>query len=135
VNQARSPNLRWRRALRRLGISLIIAYLGSAVLLVLLEEVALRWHARKGVVHGSGTDVWLRTEDGVSIYARHYARDPAFPTLLYLHGGAGNLASRSDRLELFASLGANLLAIDYRGQPQQKRARVRIWISSRASPC
>jgi fermentation-respiration switch protein FrsA (DUF1100 family) len=49
------------------------------------------------------------------VYARYYERDPALPTLLYLHGGAGTLASRSDRLELFASLGANLLAVEYRG--------------------
>jgi fermentation-respiration switch protein FrsA (DUF1100 family) len=32
-----------------------------------------------------------------------------------LHGVAGTLASRSDRFELFASLGANLLAVEYRG--------------------
>jgi fermentation-respiration switch protein FrsA (DUF1100 family) len=85
------------------------------VLLVLCEEAFLRWHARAGVVHGPGTDVWLRTDDGVRIYARYYETDPALPVLLYFHGGAGNLASRSDRLALFASLGANLLAVEYRG--------------------
>lgn len=110
-----------RRALvRRLVIPLLVLYLGSALLLVLCEQVFLRWHDREGVVRGSGTDVWLRTEDGVRIYARYYERDPKLPVLLYLHGGAGNLASRSDRLELFANLGANLMAVEYRGYGQSE---------------
>jgi fermentation-respiration switch protein FrsA (DUF1100 family) len=100
---------------RKLLLAVLTAYLASALLLVLFEETILRVHARDGTVQGSGVDLWLRTADGVRIYARHYARDPALPTLLYLHGGGGNLASRSDRLELFASLGANLLAVEYRG--------------------
>lgn len=103
------------RLARRLATALLVAYFASALLLVLLEEVMLRWHERDGVVRGSGTDVWLRTEDDVRIYARYYERDPALPVLLYFHGGAGTLASRSDRLELFAELGANLLAVEYRG--------------------
>ena len=108
-------SFRCGRFARRLGVALVAAYLCSAAVLVLGEEVLIRWHPRDAVKNGSGTDVWLRTEDGVRIYARYYARDPAFPTLLYFHGGAGNLASRSDRLELFASLGASVFAIDYRG--------------------
>jgi fermentation-respiration switch protein FrsA (DUF1100 family) len=100
---------------RRLGVALFALYVCSAVVLVLFEEALLRWQSRAGLVHGSGADVWLRTEDGVGIYARYYERDPKLPVLLYLHGGAGTLASRSDRLELFASLGANLLAVEYRG--------------------
>lgn len=94
---------------------MLSAYLGSAVLLVAFEEVFLRWHERAGVVRGAGRDVWLRTEDGVRIYARYYERDPTQPVLLYFHGSAGTVASRSDRLELFASLGASLLAVEYRG--------------------
>src|SRR5262245_60935947 len=78
------------------------------------EELLLRCHDRTGVLRGSGTDVGLRTDDGVRIYARYYERGSA-ATLLYFHGTAGNLATRSDRLELFASLGANLLAVEYRG--------------------
>jgi len=100
---------------RPVGVTLVVLYVCSAVFLVLFEEAILGWHARDGVVQGSGRDVWLRTEDGVRIYARYYERDAALPWLLYLHGGAGNLASRSDRLELFANLGANLLAVEYRG--------------------
>ena len=105
----------WRNVARWLVAALAFFYLGSVVLLLLVEAALQYWHNRDGVVQGPGTDVWLRTEDGVRIYARYYERDPALPVLLYLHGGGGNLASRSDRLELFASLGANLLALEYRG--------------------
>ena len=101
--------------LRRVGLGLAALYVCSAVVLVLVEQVLLSWHDRDGFVQGSGTDVWLRTEDGVRIYARYDEKDPTLPVLLYLHGGAGNLATRSDRLELFASLGANLMAVEYRG--------------------
>ncbi len=115
TRSAKSVNHTWRRFARRLGIALVVAYVGSAVVLVLGEEVLIRWHDRGAVMNGAWTDVWLRTEDGVRIYGRYYARDPALPTLLYFHGGAGSLATRSYRLELFASLGANVFAIDYRG--------------------
>ncbi|MDB4987595.1 MAG: hypothetical protein JWN04_2773 [Myxococcaceae bacterium] len=100
---------------RRIARWLVLLYLASAGLLVLIEQLAIRWHPRDGEVQGSGRDVWLTTEDGLRIYARYYERDPALPVLLYLHGVAGTLASRSDRLELFADLGANLLAVEYRG--------------------
>jgi uncharacterized protein len=100
---------------RRIARWLVLLYVGSAGLLVLIEQLAIHCHPRDGEVQGSGRDVWLTTEDGVRIYARYYERDPSLPVLLYLHGAAGTLASRSDRLELFASLGANLLAVEYRG--------------------
>jgi hypothetical protein len=104
-----------RRWWHWLAVGLVSLYVVSAVLLVLFEEGLLRWHARGGEVFGSGTDVWLQTEDGVRLHARYYHKGPDLPVLLYLHGGAGNLATRSDRLELFADLGANLLALEYRG--------------------
>ena len=78
-------NFRWGRLARRLGVALVVAYMCSAVVLVAGEEVMTRWHDRGAVMNGSWTDVWLRTEDGVRIYARYYARDPALPTLLYFH--------------------------------------------------
>jgi fermentation-respiration switch protein FrsA (DUF1100 family) len=95
--------------------AVLVAYVLSALLLLATEQLLLSWHDRETIVQGPGRDVWLRTEDSVRLYARYYAVDPALPTLLYLHGGAGTVASRSDRLALFASLGANLLAVEYRG--------------------
>lgn len=101
--------------LRAVTLALLSAYLVSAVVLVGAEQVLLSVHDRSRMSSGPGRDVWLQTDDGVRIYARYIERDPALPTLLYLHGGGGSVASRVDRLELFASLGANLLAVEYRG--------------------
>jgi fermentation-respiration switch protein FrsA (DUF1100 family) len=94
---------------------LVAFYALSALVLVLVEEAWMRSPPKSETVRGSGRDLWLTTQDGARIYACHYERDPALPTLLYLHGGAGTLQTRADRLELFASLGANLLAVEYRG--------------------
>jgi fermentation-respiration switch protein FrsA (DUF1100 family) len=114
--QSHGPKEReWGKLARRLVLALGGLYVSSTLLLVVGEQIMLRWHARDGVVQGAGADVWLRTEDGIRIYARYYERSPGLPVLLYLHGAAGNLASRSDRLALFADLGANLLAVEYRG--------------------
>jgi fermentation-respiration switch protein FrsA (DUF1100 family) len=96
-------------------LALALGYLMLLILVVLLEDFLLYHPARAGEVTADGDDVWLHTADGVTLHARYTHRDRSLPTLLYLHGTAGNLASRSDRLALFANLGANLLALDYRG--------------------
>jgi uncharacterized protein len=104
-----------RRWIRNGLVALLAWYALSALVLVLAEQALMRFAPDGGVVGGSGRDLWLQTEDGARIYASYYERDPSFPTLLYLHGVAGTLQTRKDRLELFASLGANLLAVEYRG--------------------
>lgn len=110
-----SARQRWRTLLSRALLALLTAYVLSALVLMAAEACLLHLHDRDRPSTDSGRDLWLKTADGVRIYARRYERDPALPTLLYLHGGGGNVATRSDRLELFASLGANLLAVEYRG--------------------
>ncbi|MFM7471257.1 MAG: alpha/beta hydrolase [Nodosilinea sp.] len=45
--------------------------------------------------------------------------EPSVPlTFLYLHGNTGNMATSLDRVDLLRSLGASVLAIDYRGYGQ-----------------
>jgi len=95
------------------------------------------WRAREPrAVEGRTTvrveDVWLTAEDGVRLHAWHAAplvgRDGALepvPTtraLLYLHGNAGNISHRYEIIESFASLPANVLALDYRsdGTPSEE---------------
>ncbi|MDB4974307.1 MAG: hypothetical protein JWN48_2648 [Myxococcaceae bacterium] len=99
----------------RASIALVVTYVLSAAVLVAAEHALLRVHDRSRVSSGRGRDVWLHAEDGVRIYARYIERGTELPTLLYLHGGGGSVASRMDRLELFASLGANVMALEYRG--------------------
>jgi fermentation-respiration switch protein FrsA (DUF1100 family) len=70
-------------------------------------------------------DVWLTAADGVRLHAWHAAplvgRSGALEpvsadrTVLFLHGNAGNVSHRYEIIERFASLPANVLALDYRG--------------------
>jgi fermentation-respiration switch protein FrsA (DUF1100 family) len=68
-----------------------------------------------GLLHD---DVFLSTSDGTTINGWFVAADvdrrPA-PTVLFFHGGTGNMANRLDKLPLFHDLGANVFIIDYRG--------------------
>lgn len=104
-----------RTATLAISMVFVLAYVLSACVLVAAEHALLRCHDRSRVSSGPGRDLWLDTEDGLRIYARYIERDARLPTLLYLHGGGGSVATRSDRLALFASLGANVLAVEYRG--------------------
>lgn len=101
--------------LARILFSCCAAYLVLLVLLMWFEERLIFFPSRGGRVRGPGQDVTLRTDDGVALHARYIEHASARQTLLYLHGNAGNLAERSDVLIELAGLGANLLAIDYRG--------------------
>jgi uncharacterized protein len=70
-------------------------------------------------------DVWLTAEDGVRLHAWHAApvtgRGGALEAVatdravLFLHGNAGNVSHRYEIIESFATLPANVLALDYRG--------------------
>lgn len=95
------------------------------------------WRAREPrAVEGRATarveDVWLRTEDGVRLHAWHAApvvgRAGALEAvattraLIYLHGNAGNISHRYEIIESFASLPANVLALDYRGYGRSEGA-------------
>lgn len=64
---------------------------------------------------GEVEDVWLRTADGVRINA-FYRPDPASKqVLLWLHGNAENIGYGLGQMEALAKIGANILAVDYRG--------------------
>jgi fermentation-respiration switch protein FrsA (DUF1100 family) len=109
--------LRKRRWLR-IALWPVIGYVALLGMLMAFEDRLLYFPVRGGRVDGAGEDVTLHSADGVRLHARYVARDPGAPTLLYLHGNAGNLAERSELLQYFSGLGANLLALDYRGYGQ-----------------
>jgi hypothetical protein len=62
------------------------------------------------------TDLNLTTSDGVKIHG-WFVPGPtnATRTVLILHGNAGHLADRTEKIEIFQSLGLNVCIIDYRG--------------------
>jgi pimeloyl-ACP methyl ester carboxylesterase len=69
-------------------------------------------------------DVWLTTSDGVKIHGWFVpAATTNAPTILFLHGNAGNISHRTEKLAIFHNLGANTLLIDYRGYGQSDPRR------------
>jgi uncharacterized protein len=75
--------------------------------------------ARRGWVY---EEVALTAEDGVALHgwfipaaAPARADDGGPATLLVLHGNAGNISHRLDKLGILRDLGWDVLAIDYRG--------------------
>ncbi len=65
-------------------------------------------------------EVRLRTEDGVQIHGWFLKNPPNRSAFIYLHGNAGNIADRLEKLALMMKLGTNILIIDYRGFGQSE---------------
>jgi uncharacterized protein len=100
--------------LRLLAIA-ALPFVILAALLMALEDALIYYPTRGGRVTADGQDVWLHAADGVKLHA--FDSDPGGSefALLYLHGNAGNIASRSEVIEYLARLGLRVLALDYRG--------------------
>jgi len=61
-------------------------------------------------------DVRLETADGEQIHGWYLpAGSSSRLTVLFLHGNAGNISHRFEKLSVFRALGADVLIIDYRG--------------------
>ena len=60
-------------------------------------------------------DVALTTADGVALHAWWVPAPAARRSVLFLHGNAGNISHRLDKLAVLAGLDASVLLLDYRG--------------------
>ena len=60
-------------------------------------------------------DVYLRTGDGVRVHAWFVPGPSGALPFLFLHGNAGNISHRLDKLVVLHQLGASVLLLDYRG--------------------
>ncbi len=60
-------------------------------------------------------DVHLRTRDGVQLHAWFVPGPSGAPVVLFLHGNAGNISHRLDKLLVLQALGVAVLLLDYRG--------------------
>lgn len=57
----------------------------------------------------------LETPDGAHVIAWWGRADPGQPTLLYFHGNAGSLATRSERIRKYMAHGLGVFMMTYRG--------------------
>ena len=60
-------------------------------------------------------DVFIKTEDQVTINAWLVKSFVQRGTLIFCHGNAGNIGDRLEKILLFHQMGLNVLIIDYRG--------------------
>jgi hypothetical protein len=60
-------------------------------------------------------EVSFRAEDGVALHGWHVPAAPEAFTVLLLHGNAGNISHRLDKVAAFSGAGLAVLIVDYRG--------------------
>ncbi len=60
-------------------------------------------------------DVTVSASDGVRLHAWYVPAPTPLRTVLLLHGNAGNISHRLDKLAVLNDLGASVLLLDYRG--------------------
>ncbi|MBI5415731.1 MAG: alpha/beta hydrolase [Candidatus Omnitrophica bacterium] len=60
-------------------------------------------------------DVFIKTQDNVTINAWLVKSSTARGTLLFLHGNAGNIGDRLEKIRMFHQMGLHVFIIDYRG--------------------
>lgn len=100
-----------RTALVTAGVSIA----ALVILIMMFEEKLIYFPTPGGVGPSPGEDVLLTAADGVRIHGWYLPHPQAKATILHLHGNAGNLEHRRDLVRELQALGANVLAIDYRG--------------------
>jgi fermentation-respiration switch protein FrsA (DUF1100 family) len=88
-------------------------------------------------------DAWFTTPDGHKLHGWFAPNKAPRAVLLFLHGNAGNITHRDDRLLRLRSLGFSVLVFDYRGygrsegSPSEKGVLIdaraaRAWLAQRA---
>jgi len=108
---------RLRAPLVTLALGLVLGFAPMARFADRLVYFPSRTHdggtpAALGLAH---EDVYLRASDGVRLHAWFVPAAAPRHTVLFLHGNAGNISHRLDKLSVLNELGADLLLLDYRG--------------------
>jgi uncharacterized protein len=85
---------------------------------------ALAWFGNRSIYfpmkHPEGdwnttaSDVWIETEDNVRLHG-WYAATRLDRVVLFLHGNAGNVTHRMDKIQRLTAAGMSVLVIDWRG--------------------
>ena len=67
------------------------------------------------IIHLTFQDVYLKTKDKVNIHGWFIPYDGTTHTILFLHGNAGNISHRLEKIILLRRAKVNIFIVDYRG--------------------
>jgi uncharacterized protein len=108
------------------GWLVLIGLLAAALYMVIVAGAY--WKQRALLYHPGGArlapggfgltnvaDVSLTTPDGEKLVGWWSKAAPGKPTILYLHGNAGHLSERSERIRYFQTAGIGMFMLAYRG--------------------
>ncbi len=126
-----SEDLAGRRAERpftlvMLVMSILVVLAVGLVLVVLVVQAVENWIVFRPPRYPQGftppervglrvEEVWLTAKDGVKLNAWFLPSPSSRKVLLWLHGNGEYLGYGIGRLQVYSALGANILALDYRG--------------------
>lgn len=79
---------------------------------------ALDWTPKESKLESE--DLRLRCADGVTIHGWFIPANGARATVLFLHGNAGNISHRVDKIQILHDLRLNVCIIDYHGYGQSE---------------
>ncbi len=143
-----SPAARWGWFAWRIARIPIVAYLGLLLLFVALENSLVFFPSK----HPAGDwqpaglkfeDAEFTAADGTRLHGWFVPAENPSAVILFAHGNAGNITHREDLLRVMqSSLGASILAFDYRGYGRSEGApdeagvkqdarAARAWLSQR----
>ena len=103
-----------------IGVALLIAYLGWAVILYIMQPRFLYWPVKEvpytpGELGLDFEDVVFKSGDGLLLSGWYIGAEGSEFTVLFCHGNGGNIAHRLDSINIFHNLGLNCFIFDYRG--------------------
>ena len=107
-------------ALRIVLLTVLVLYL-CIVAYMYLQQRQIQYHPSRTApspqsVGLSGVnDERITTPDGETIAVWYAAASPGKPTILFLHGNAGEIGTRGERFSFYRSQGFGVLFVSYRG--------------------
>jgi fermentation-respiration switch protein FrsA (DUF1100 family) len=115
-----------RSFLSMLGL-LVACYAGIALLVWAVQERLVYFPERSLTTNPRAMgfryeEVALTAEDGVRLHGWFFPTASARSTLLFLHGNAGNVSHRLEKIRLFQNMSLNVLIVDYRGYGKSEGA-------------
>jgi uncharacterized protein len=102
------------------GVVAILAFLAVSIRAIENRFIYFPPRHSKGfdltAQYGPGAEeVWLTASDGVRLSALYLPHPPSRKVIVWFHGNAEDLSTAAGGMNFYSALGANLLAVDYRG--------------------